>query len=375
MTDTANALRIEYLSIDSVKPYERELRKHSKAQVAKACKLIEHHGQVLPILISGEDHTLIDGSLRLMAMKKIGHDQIAVVVAANRDPAEIKALRLALNRLAEDTVWNKPELALEFQELLELNYDLDLSGFDEVEIEAILSIGDPDLVPEANPLEGVDPDAPTVSRLGDLWTLGDHRLYCGDALRKDSFVTLMGEERARFVLSDSPFNVPVNGHVCGSGAVKHAEFEMASGEMSEKEFTYFLTTAFRHLSAFSLEGSLQALFMDWRHMREILDAGEEVYSELKCVCIWNKTNGGMGSLYRSKHELVFIFKNGKGKHINNVALGKHGRNRTNVWDYPGVNTLRKGRMEELSIHAPDRQAGRNARGRYSRRFPAGRYRP
>ena len=350
MTDTLNALRIEYLPIGSVKPHERELRKHSKAQLAKACKLIKRYGQVLPILVLREGYVIVDGTLRWKAMQECGYDQIAVVIAANRDPAEIKALRLALNRLAEDSVWNKPELALEFRELLELNYDLELTGFDEVEVEAILSIGNDLPLPEANPLEGVDPDAPTVSRLGDLWTTGEHRIYCGNSLEESSFVTLMGEDRARLVLCDPPYNVRIQGHVGGSGSIHHPEFEMASGEMSEEEFTPFLATTFGHLCAFSINGSLAYFFMDWRHMGEILAAGKSVYSELKCLCVWNKTNGGMGSLYRSKHELVFVFKNGKGQHINNVALGKHGRNRPNVWDYPGVNTLREGRMEELSMH-------------------------
>ena len=350
MTDTANALRIEYLSIDSVKPYERELRKHSKAQLAKACKLIEHYGQVLPIMVSGEDFTVIDGGLRWMAMKKIGYDQIAVVVAANRDPAEIKALRLALNRLAEDTVWNKPGLALEFQELLELDYDLEISGFDEVEIEAILSIGDDVPLPEANPLDGVDPDAQAVSRLGDHWILGNHRLYCGDALEKSSFVTLMKGESARLILTDPPYNVPINGHVCGLGAVKHAEFVMASGEMTQEEFAEFLKTAFHHLSTFSQDGSLAYFFMDWRHMGEILAAGNSVFSEFKCLCVWAKKSPGMGSLYRSQHELVFIFKNGKDKHVNNVQLGKHGRSRSTIWSYAGVNSLHRDRMSELAMH-------------------------
>lgn len=350
MHEMRNDLHIEYLPIDQIKPYSRKLRQHGQAQLAKASKLIERYGQVLPILVSKDTLEIIDGHLVLEAMRRGGHSQVAVVIAANRDPAEIRALRLALNRLADETVWNKPELALEFRELLELDYDMELTGFDEVEIEAILSIGNDIPLPEANPLEGVDPDSPTVSRLGDLWILGEHRVFCGNSVEKSSFVSVMNDEKARLVLSDPPYNVKIQGHVGGSGSIKHPEFAMASGEMTEDEFTQFLTTAFQHLAAFSLDGSLMYAFMDWRHMGEILTAGRSVYSELKCLCVWNKTNGGMGSLYRSKHELVFVFKNGKGQHINNVALGKHGRNRTNVWDYPGVNTLRSDRMDELSMH-------------------------
>ena len=350
MHEMRNDLHIEYLPIDHVKPYSRKLRQHGKAQIAKASKLIERYGQVLPILVSKDTLEIIDGHLVLEAMRRGGHSQVAAVFAANRDPAELKALRLTLNRLAEDSVWNKPELALEFRELLELDYDLDLTGFDEVEIEAILSIGDDLPLPEANPLEGVDPDAPTISRSGDLWILGDHRLFCGNSLEKSSFVTLMGEDRTRLVLSDPPYNVKIQGHVGGSGSIKHPEFVMASGEMSDEEFTQFLTTSARHVADFSMDGSLAYFFMDWRHMGEILAAGKSVFSEFKCLCVWAKDNAGMGSLYRSQHELVFIFKNGKGKHVNNVQLGKHGRGRSTVWTYAGVNTLRQGRMEELSMH-------------------------
>ena len=152
------------------------------------------------------------------------------------------------------------------------------------------------------------------------------------------------------VFIDPPYNVPIDGNVCGSGSIKHREFAMAAGEMSETEFTDFLTTILGHLACHSISGSIHFICMDWRHILELLSAGRKVYAELKNLCVWNKDNGGMGSLYRSKHELVFVFKNGSERHINNVELGRHGRCRTNVWDYVGVNSLHEGRLDELAMH-------------------------
>jgi hypothetical protein len=194
------------------------------------------------------------------------------------------------------------------------------------------------------------PGGPPVTRTGDLWQIGPHRLLCGDATRVDSYSRLLGPERAQLVITDPPFNVPVAGHVSGLGKIQHREFPMASGEMSSAEFTRFLQTVFGQLVSASQDGAISAVFMDWRHLPEILAAGQATYSELKNLCVWNKTNAGMGSLYRSQHELVLIFKVGTGPHINNVELGRHGRYRTNVWTYPGANTFRTNRDVELGWH-------------------------
>ena len=196
----------------------------------------------------------------------------------------------------------------------------------------------------------VQATAAPVTRLGDLWRLGDHRLYCGNATEAKSFDHLLDFYAAQVIFTDPPYNVPIGGHVCGLGGVQHAEFAMAAGEMSEAEFTAFLKTVFGHLAEYSANGSIHFLCMDWRHMRELLTAAHGVYTELKNLCVWNKTNGGMGSLYRSKHELVFVFKKGTAPHINNVELGANGRYRTNVWDYAGINALSAGRAEQLAMH-------------------------
>jgi DNA modification methylase len=189
-----------------------------------------------------------------------------------------------------------------------------------------------------------------VTRPNDLWSLGRHKLLCADATKVDSFNRLLTSGPAQMVFIDPPYNVPIQGNVGGLGSIKHREFAMASGEMGEAEFTAFLRTSFGHLVSRSAAGSIHYVCIDWRHCFELLSAGRDTYAELKNLCVWNKDNGGMGSLYRSKHELIFVFKNGDAPHINNVKLGVHGRNRANVWNYPGANSLREGRLEELAMH-------------------------
>jgi DNA modification methylase len=191
---------------------------------------------------------------------------------------------------------------------------------------------------------------PAVSRPSDLWRIGDHVLLCGDALKPGSYRKLLGSDKAQLVFTDPPYNVAIGGNVSGLGKVKHRELAMASGEMSAEEFTDFLQGAFTRLAEFSTDGSIHFVCMDWRHMAELLRAANATYSELKNLCVWTKTNAGMGSLYRSQHELVFVFKNGAAPHINNVELGRFGRNRTNVWSYPGVNSFGTKRDSELAMH-------------------------
>ena len=260
---------------------------------------------------------------------------------------------IADNKLAQHAEWDSAVLGETFRVLskLDLKFDLEITGFDPPEIDYLVEglrpfeEADPcDDVPETNISD------PPVSRTGDLWYLGAHRLLCADATKPESFSVLMDGKKAQVGLNDPPYNVHNVGHTGGSGRIKHEDFLMASGEMSEAQFTGFLTTVFRNLAANSANGSIHFIFMDWRHLNEALTAGKLNYTQLLNICVWNKTNGGMGSLYRSKHELVLVYKSGQRRHINNVELGRHGRNRTNVWDYAGVNTMKEGRLEELSMH-------------------------
>jgi len=242
-------------------------------------------------------------------------------------------------------------LALELEGLITLNpqFDIELSGFETPEIDIIIgnaseSDDEEDEVPELRF------DKPAISRPGDLWILGNHRLFCGDARNDDSYKVLLAGKQAQMVFTDPPYNVAIDGHVSGLGKVKHNEFAFASGEMSEAQFTSFLSTGFGHMAENSIDGAIQFVCMDWRHMGEIMAAGNKTYNELKNLCVWNKTNGGMGSLYRSKHELVFVYKNGKAPHINNIELGRYGRYRTNIWDYAGANSFHTHRDEDLAMH-------------------------
>jgi DNA modification methylase len=267
----------------------------------------------------------------------------------------VKALRIADNRLTDISTWDERLLAEQLKELAELDlaFNVEVTGF---------SMGEIDLKIEglcdSNSTDGDEPGpltpepGPTVSRVGDLWRLGPHRVLCGSALDQQSFTTLMTGQQAEMVITDPPFNVPIDGHASGRGRIHHREFVMGSGEMSDDEFVRFLKTALSLLAAHTVDGSLHYVFMDWRHMEHLLSAGRAVYRELKNLCVWAKNNGGMGSLYRSQHELVFVFKHGTAPHRNNVQLGQYGRNRSNVWQYPGATSFGRSGEEGnlLALH-------------------------
>ncbi|PBC08169.1 hypothetical protein CK230_21900 [Mesorhizobium sp. WSM3859] len=191
---------------------------------------------------------------------------------------------------------------------------------------------------------------PAVTRAGDLFLLADHRLICGNALSAEVFAALMQGETASVCFTDPPYNVPIGGHVTGLGKTQHREFAMASGEMSDDEFARFLEQSFAEIAACSKQGAIAFVCMDWRHIAETVVAGKAAFGDLLNLCVWNKTNAGMGSLYRSQHELVLVFKNGKGPHRNNVELGKHGRHRSNVWTYRGITSFGADRMADLASH-------------------------
>lgn len=344
------ALTVSYLCVTVLSPAPRRLRRHSRRQLLKIAESIRTFGFLDPILVDAENR-IIAGHGRYEAAKMLGLKKVPTICATLLSPEQIRAYRITHNRLAELAEWDEELLAIEWQELevLDLNFSLDITGFETPDIDRIFaavsaaSAGDgEDPVPEPNPH--------AVSRLGDRWLLGQHRLQCADALEAASYRDLLAGEVAQMVFTDPPYNVPIIGHVSGLGRRRHREFAMASGEMSESQFTEFLTTLHRHLVLFASDGAIHFVCMDWRHMKELLTAGEAAGLELKNLCIWNKDNGGMGTFYRSKHELIFVFKNGTAPHINNFGLGEGGRYRTNVWDYPGANTFRRGRDQDLAMH-------------------------
>ena len=347
--EKSNVRSMEYRAVGALVPHPNNPRTHSPRQLKQIEASIRRFGFLNPVLVDG-DSRIIAGHGRVAAAKAIGMERVPVVSIEGMSEADRRAYVIADNRLAELAGWDNELLRLELGGILELepDFDLDLTGFIGGELEALLAAADQDDADEVAPPE-VD-RARIVSGPGDLWYLGRHRLICGDARDPAVFDRLLGGELAQMVITDPPYNVPVNGHVCGLGKVRHAEFAMASGEMTEAEFETFLKEVLGNLASYSADGSIHFVCMDWRHMRELLGAGYAVYDELKNLIVWNKDNGGMGAFYRSKHELVFAFKRGKAAHINNFELGQHGRYRTNVWDYAGINSLKAERAEELAMH-------------------------
>ena len=343
-------MKIEHTPVRELRPYAANARTHSKKQVKQIARSIAKFGFCNPVLID-DTKQIIAGHGRVEAAKLLGIDAVPTCQLAHLSETDKRAYILADNKLAEKAGWDKELLAIELQGLIELDVDIELTGFDTSEIDIILedareANGDPsgpeDEVPNSL--------GPAVTQTGDLWLLGTHRLLCGDARDQAAYDRLLEGAKAEFVFTDPPYNVAIDGHVCGLGRVHHREFAMGSGEMSEAEFTAFLKAVFGVLAENTVDGSIHQICMDWRHMGEMLGAGRAVYSELKNLCVWNKNNGGMGTFYRSKHELVFVWKSGTAPHINNFELGQHGRHRANVWDYPGINTMRAGRLEELAMH-------------------------
>jgi DNA modification methylase len=343
-------MKIDYMRVRDLRPYPNNARTHSKKQVRQIANSIAKFGFCNPVLID-DDGQIIAGHGRVEAAKLLGIDAVPTCRLSHLSEADKRAYILADNKLAEKAGWDKQLLAIELQYLIDLDVEIELTGFEMPEIDIVLedareadgaSTGPEDCVPQYS-------SGPAVTRSGDLWLLGNHRLLGADARDAAAYDRLLEGAKSEFVFTDPPYNVAIDGNVCGLGRIRHREFAMGCGEMSEVEFTTFLKTVFDRLAAHTTDGSIHQICMDWRHMWEMLAAGRQVY-ELKNLCVWNKTNAGMGSFYRSKHELVFVWKSGSAAHINNFELGQHGRNRTNVWDYAGVNTMRAGRLEELAMH-------------------------
>ncbi|MEQ1779821.1 MAG: DNA methyltransferase [Hyphomonadaceae bacterium] len=334
-----------------LKPSSSRARTHSKKQIEQIAKSIETFGWTNPIL-TDEDNRVMAGQARLEAANQLGLINVPVIRLTDMTEAQKRAYVIADNKLAELGGWDREILAVEFKAIVEIDADFDLTdiGFETGEIDFILGEADRnDDQDEADEQTEIDPERPIVTRPGDVWQVGNHHLCCGDALNLDDLAQLMSHEPAAMVFTDVPYNLPIGWFVSGHGAVTHDEFAMASGEMTEAEFTQFLRKVMANLVEATIPGSIHFHCIDWRHIYEMLTAGRETYSELKNICVWNKTNAGMGSLYRSQHELVAVFKSGTDPHINNVELGRHGRSRSNVWTYAGVNTFGAER-DNLAIH-------------------------
>ena len=343
---------LELVPVANLKPSPKNPRTHSRQQLRQIARSIEKFGFTVPALID-EDNQILAGHGRLEAAKLAGLQSVPCVRVTHMSEAQKRAYVIADNQLAQKAGWDEDLLAEELEAVMGLDpgFDLTVTGFSIPEIDGLIANHKPEK--PGNPSDDLLPDPAQVRRRckpGDIYQLGPHRLICGDARDREVVAALMDGQLARMVFTDPPYNVPIQGNVGGLGKVKHGEFAMASGEMTRAEFVDFLKSSCANLAVFSHDGSIHFICMDWRHMGEVLEAAQEHYNELKNLNVWVKSNGGMGTFYRSQHELIFVYKKGTAPHLNNFELGQHGRYRTNVWEYAGANSFKAGRLEELALH-------------------------
>lgn len=347
-------LQIQYRQIAELKPNPRNPCKHSKKQIGQIAGSIRRFGFNVPVLID-KNGQILAGHGRVEAVKLLGLEDVPTICLDDLSPEQTRAFLIADNKLAQNAEWDERLLAEHFKELSELCLDFTLedTGFEMSEIDLLIE----GLTPAT---EGPDPadDIPDpgsvvqITRPGDLWLLGKHRVCCGDARSEEAFGNLMHAASASMVFIDPPYNIPIEDNVSGKGIVKHGDFQMACGEMTREQFTDFLIEALSRLRNHIRDGALVFVCMDWRHMGELLAAGRTVFTEFKHLCVWAKDRASQGSFYRSQHELVFVFKNGKVAHINNIQLGQFGRYRTNVWQYTSAVSLARSNEEGnlLALH-------------------------
>lgn len=346
-------LELRHVPLERLRPPDRAVRRHPERQRQALTASIRQRGFVVPVLTT-RDGTLIDGALRLEIAQLLGLTSIPVVYVDDVGTDERRLLTIALNKLPELGGWDDKALAVELSELLkavDLDFTVEAIGFGTAEVDVLLEVN-LGLDAEQEP----DPETPpvsdeAVSRPGDLWLIeGGHRILCGNARDPAAYQTLLGDELARVVVTDPPYNVPIGGHVSGLGRTRHREFVEASGEMTNAEFEDFLVQVLTAMAGACVDGAVIFTAMDWRHLSELSAAGAAARLSLLNLCIWAKTNAGMGSLYRSQHELFFVWKKGSAPHVNNVNLGAEGRYRTNLWTVAGQNSFGGGRDEELALH-------------------------
>lgn len=346
--DARPDLFLEHLAVDDLKVTRNRVRNHGVEQLRAIRQSISALGFCAPILV-GNENEVIDGEARLAAARELGLRDVPCIRVSHLNGSERRALRLAINRLGERAEWDLSALRIEFEELIELEIPTIITGFSGEEIDQIIVLDETDQAVEKGKLEPEE-GAQAIAKLGDVFQLGPHRLICGDATDPAVIAKLMGTQpagSARLIFTDVPYNVPIKGHV-SSG--KHREFAMASGEMTAAEFLAFnrawISAALPHLS----DGGLLGTFIDWRGQLTLHEAAKSHDLEQLNLIVWAKTNAGMGSHYRSQHELLPLYKKGKAPHVNNIKLGKNGRYRSNLWTYPGASSLGSDARRGLQDH-------------------------
>src|SRR5258708_25998051 len=341
-------LKLKPVAVAELKQLGRETRQHPPGQIQKIVDSLKTYGLVLPILVDAQNR-VIEGWALVLAGRQLGLAEVPAVCISDLSEAQLRAIRLALNKIPEYANWDQRALKDELAEIIELEPHIALedTGFEMAELDVILDDGGLD---QEDELPTIDEQADPITQSSDQFILGDHIIRCDDALRAESFVRLLGSEQAGMAFTDPPYNLKIAGHVPRSKSAKRHDFPMAKGELSSRQLRSFLEIALGHMAHFSQDGAIQYVCMDWRHLQELLTAGEAVFTELKNICVWNKSNAGMGSLYRSQHEFILVYKIGASPHINNIELGRYGRNRTNVWNYVGQSALSGTRKSKLSLH-------------------------
>jgi hypothetical protein len=345
----SNSVAVERVAIDSLRAAEPAVRRHPKKQFNKLCHSLAKYGQVTPILVTPE-REIIDLELVWRAQKANGATHVDVIVIRDKSPEDIKALRLMLNRSATDAVWDNEALRTVLQDLIDLDFDLELTGFDPPEIDLHLTLDLPHANVEENGSDIPAVDLKAVSSRGSIWALGDHRIGCGNATDHSFVSRVLAGRLAHVSFVDMPYNIPVHGFISGKGSHRHREFLQGAGELSTEEYFALVKNSLFVLKICSLPTALIYACIDWRHVKEMTVAGHACDMPLYTICVWTKTNGGMGGIYRNAHELVCVFRAGTATPRDNVELGRHGRNRTNVWSYPGMTAFGKGRDELLGMH-------------------------
>lgn len=344
-----NSLSIQCVAIDTLRPAADPVRRHPKKQLEKVRRSLAAFGQVRPILV-GPTGEIVDLELVWLALKANGATHVDVMVVADLSPDELTALRLALNRTAMDAEWDGQNLRSVLEQLVDVNFDLELTGFEAPEIDHYLHLDEPHANVEENGSDIPPVEGNALSAPGDIWALGNHRVGCGSATDQAFVRRVLNGRTANVCFVDPPYNVKVDGFISGKGQHRHREFVQGAGELSTDEYFALLRDSLFVLKACCVPTALVYACIDWRHVMEMTVAGRACDMPLYTICVWTKTNGGMGGIYRSQHELICVFRAGAASPLNNVELGRHGRNRTNVWSYAGMSSFGKQRDELLGVH-------------------------
>ncbi len=345
-------MEVTYIAIKQLKPHPNNARVHSRKQIAQIADSIRKCGYLVPAVID-ETGTILSGHGRHAAAKLLSMKEIPTVKVEGLTDAQKRAFLIADNKIAQNAGWDREILAVELPVLAEIlikeNLDISITGFSAVEIDQIAIDFEEKMSDPADDVDSGSTAATPATKLGDLWLLGKHRLLCSDARAADHVAQLMGSEQAAMAFLDVPYNVRIR-DIVGRGKTKHQEFAMASGELSREGFVEFLKISLAKANDVSRPGSVHFACIDWRHIGELLEAGEAIYGSTLNIIVWVKTNAGQGSFYRSAHEFIVAFRVGDTAHLNTIELGRHGRSRSNVWSYPGANSFRAGRMDDLVAH-------------------------